>query len=238
MANPYFQFKRFTVWHDRCAMKVGTDGALLGAWADVGGRRRILDVGTGTGLIALMLAQRNEAALVDAIDIDADACAQARSNAAKSPFAGRIHIHHTPLADYRPPEGTRYDLIVSNPPYFADSLPCPDDKRRVARHAGSLDLPDLLRDSLALLAPDGLIALILPFDRRETLLAHAREASLYPVAETHVSSVEGKAPKRLLVALSPRIAEAARAIPLAIETPEHHYTEGFTRLMRDFYLKI
>ena len=219
MANPYFQFKRFTVWHDRCAMKVGTDGALLGAWADVEGRHRILDVGTGTGLIALMLAQRNEAALVDAIDIDADACAQARSNAAKSPFAGRIRIHHTPLADYRPPEGTRYDLIVSNPPYFADSLPCPDDKRRVARHAGSLDLPDLLRDSLA-------------------LLAHAHVASLYPVAETHVSSVEGKAPKRLLVALSPRIAEAARAIPLAIETPEHHYTEGFTRLMRDFYLKI
>ena len=200
---------------------------------------RVLEVGTGTGCIALSIASERPGVHVTATDLSPRAIELATRNREALGLEGAVDIVECDLASGVDPElmGS-FAVLVSNPPYFADSLPCPDDKRRVARHAGSLDLPDLLRDSLALLAPGGLIALILPFDRREALLAHAHVASLYPVAETHVSSVEGKAPKRLLVALSPRIAEAARAIPLAIETPEHHYTEGFTRLMRDFYLKI
>ena len=144
MANPYFQFKKFTVWHDKCAMKVGTDGVLLGEWASTERCQRILDVGTGTGLIALMLAQRSTA-ILDAIDIDSDACLQAQENIAKSPFANRIQVYQTSLSEYMPDENIKYDLIVSNPPYFIDSLKCPDTKRNLARHTDTLSLPDLLR---------------------------------------------------------------------------------------------
>ena len=123
-------------------MKVGTDGVLLGAWASTERCQRILDVGTGTGLIALMLAQRSTASL-DAIDIDLDACLQARENIAKSPFANRIQVYQTSLSEYMPDENIKYDLIVSNPPYFIDSLKCPDTKRNLARHTDTLSLPDL-----------------------------------------------------------------------------------------------
>ena len=113
-------------------MKVGTDGVLLGAWASTERCQRILDVGTGTGLIALMLAQRSTA-ILDAIDIDSDACLQAQENIAKSPFANRIQVYQTSLSEYMPDENIKYDLIVSNPPYFIDSLKCPDTKRNLAR---------------------------------------------------------------------------------------------------------
>ena len=128
MSNPFFQFKQFTIRHDKCAMKVGTDGVLLGAWAGTESCSRILDVGTGTGLIALMLAQRSKA-VVDAIDIDADACLQAQENAESSLFAGRINVFHSDLVDFAQASTHLYDLIVSNPPYFVDSLKCPNLQR-------------------------------------------------------------------------------------------------------------
>ena len=118
MSNPFFQFKQFTIRHDKCAMKVGTDGVLLGAWAGTESCSRILDVGTGTGLIALMLAQRSKA-VVDAIDIDADACLQAQENADSSLFAGRINVFHSDLADFAQASTHLYGLIVSNPPYIS-----------------------------------------------------------------------------------------------------------------------
>ena len=121
MANPYFKFKQFTIWHDKCAMKVGTDGALLGAWAAPKEARNILDIGTGTGLVALMLAQRCQA-FIDAIDIDADACLQAEENVARSPFADRIRVHHCALNDFHPSAPSHYDLIVSNPPYIPTEI--------------------------------------------------------------------------------------------------------------------
>lgn len=140
-------------------MKVGTDGVLLGAWAGTESCNRILDIGTGTGLIALMLAQRSKA-VIDAIDIDADACLQAQENAESSPFAGRINVRHCALADFAQAATNLYDLIVSNPPYFVDSLKCPDRQRNTARHTDTLTLEDLLQDSRKLLAPQGRIALI------------------------------------------------------------------------------
>ena len=115
MANPYFQFQRFTVYHDKCAMKVGTDGVLVGAWANIDNANRILDIGTGTGLIALMAAQRTEAT-IDAIDVDGDACLQATENVQHSPFANRINILHTDLEDFLPGQQGGYDRIVKNPP--------------------------------------------------------------------------------------------------------------------------
>ncbi len=158
MSNPFFQFKQFTIRHDKCAMKVGTDGVLLGAWAGTESCSRILDVGTGTGLIALMLAQRSKA-VVDAIDIEADACLQAQENAESSLFAGRINVFHSDLVDFAQASTHLYDLIVSNPPYFVDSLKCPNLQRNTARHTDTLTLEDLLQYSRKLLAPQGRIAL-------------------------------------------------------------------------------
>ncbi len=168
MSNPFFQFKQFTIRHDKCAMKVGTDGVPLGAWAGIESCNRILDIGTGTGLTAMMLAQRSKA-VIDAIDIDAEACLQAQENAESSPFAERIKIQHSALSDFAQTDTGLYDLIVSNPPYFVDSLKCPDQKRNTARHTDTLTLEDLLQDSRKLLAPQGRIALILPYDQKYVL---------------------------------------------------------------------
>lgn len=237
MANPYFQFKKFTVWHDKCAMKVGTDGVLLGAWANIEKCQRILDVGTGTGLIALMLAQRSTA-ILDAIDIDPDACLQAQENIAKSPFANRIQVYQSPLSEYKPDENIKYDLIVSNPPYFIDSLKCPDIKRNLARHTDTLSLPDLLRDSRKMLAPEGNIALVLPFEQRESLIDLAQKESLSPSRETHVSPLPGAIPKRLLIELSAKPTAQPKLSYLALEIERHRYTDEFTALAKDFYLKM
>lgn len=139
MPNPYFKFKQFTVYHDRCAMKVGTDGVLLGAWAQVDNARRILDVGTGTGLIALMTAQRSQAHIMG-IDIDEKAVGQAEENVKASPWKERISICRKDVMQMcREVDGT-FDAIVSNPPYFVENVHCPDARRNVARHTGVLPL--------------------------------------------------------------------------------------------------
>ena len=142
MSNPYFQFKQFTVWHDKCAMKVGTDGVLLGAWASVQNAHKILDVGTGTGLVALMLAQRSlPDADIIALEIDGAAAGQARENVTRSPWKERVEVVQTDFRDYQ--SSDKFDVIVSNPPYFVDSLECPDQQRNAARHNGSLTYEEL-----------------------------------------------------------------------------------------------
>lgn len=237
MANPYFQFKKFTVWHDRCAMKVGTDGVLLGAWADASGATRILDVGTGTGLIALMLAQRSDAR-IDAIDIDEAACGQAKDNIRNSPFAGRIEVTPLALAAYRQTFSLFYDLIVSNPPYFTDSLKCPDTKRTLARHTDTLPLRNLLRDSRALLTPQGRLALILPYDQREYLQICCGEEAFFVSRETAVRPTPGACPKRLLVELSLQPVANPLSTQLTIEVERHRYTPEFSELVQAFYLRL
>ena len=179
-------------------MKVGTDGVLLGAWVDVDRCNRILDVGTGTGLIALMLAQRSEA-LIEAIDIDAAACEQAQENAATSPFAGRVQVANAAFAHFD--NAHPYDLIVSNPPYFARSLKCPDQQRSTARHNDTLPLDELLQDCRKRLTPTGRVALILPYDRKEELESVCEQFRVYFVRKTAVVSVAGLPPKRLLAEL-------------------------------------
>ena len=145
-----FKFKHFEIHQDRCAMKVGTDGVLLGAWA-LGGKR-ILDIGSGTGLISLMMAQRYPEAQVVGIDLDAEACAEARENVAASPFADRVNIVDCRLQDYESLE--KFDAIVSNPPFFLNSLKNPDSKRSMARHADSLPFRELFRGVKLLLSDD------------------------------------------------------------------------------------
>ena len=201
MSNPFFQFKQFTIRHDKCAMKVGTDGVLLGAWAGTESCNRILDIGTGTGLIALMLAQRSKAA-IDAIDIEADACLQAQENAESSLFAGRINVFHSDLVDFAQASTHLYDLIVSNPPYFVDSLKCPNLQRNTARHTDTLTLEDLLQYSRKLLAPQGRIALILPYDQKDRLTDCIQTQNLFLSKEVSVIPVPDAQPKRLLAELT------------------------------------
>lgn len=238
MANPYFRFKKFTVYHDKCAMKVGTDAVLLGAWADTSFCKNILDIGTGTGIIALMLAQRSQAT-VEAIDIDKEACVQATENAAASPYTERIKVIHASCADFAASnQQKRYDLIVSNPPYFINSLKCPDNKRTVARHTDTLLLSDLIREAQTLLSPSGRIALVLPYERQEEVKALASANHLYICRQTDVIPIPGAAPKRLLVELSATKENIKNRDALIIEEARHQYTPEYIALTKEFYLKM
>ena len=236
MANSYFQFKQFTIYHDKCAMKVGTDGVLLGAWANTESCKTILDIGTGTGLIALMLAQRSNA-FIDAIDINEDACLQAIDNIKASPFAERIRTIHTDFTNYSAICVSRYDLIVSNPPYFVNSLKCSNIKRNTARHTDTLSIPALIRNSRMLLSPSGRIALILPFEQLDYLSTIAKENHLYINKRTDIIPIPEASPKRFLVELS----ESPHSLiteKLVIEEARHQYTEDYISLTKDFYLKM
>ena len=216
MSTPYFRFKQFTVWHDRCAMKVGTDGVLLGAWAGASESsegasqpamtssiKHILDIGTGSGLVALMLAQRFPNAFIDGIDIDSSAVLQAQDNFSASPFSTRLRAYSSPLQDWQPQE--KYDLIVSNPPYFSNSLLCPDNTRTMARHDNTLSFAELFEHSDRLLSPCGTLALVLPADAEKEILALSRLHHLYCVRLCRVHTTAAKAAKRILIAFSRQV---------------------------------
>ncbi|MDR2806351.1 MAG: methyltransferase [Dysgonamonadaceae bacterium] len=234
MSNTYFQFKQFIVRQDWCAMKVGTDGVLVGAWTDCSGAKTILDVGTGSGLIALMLAQRSDA-LIDAIDMDENACRQAGINIEGSPFASRLRVVHQDLLQYFP--GKPYDLIVSNPPYFAHSLKSPDLRRTAARHTDTLSLENLLAKSYQLLSPAGRLSLILPAGNFDEVQTIATRVGFYLTRKTAVSAVEHRPPKRVLLEY------AKTAAPLTeddffIETADRTYSARYVELTKAYYLKM
>jgi tRNA1Val (adenine37-N6)-methyltransferase len=235
MPNPFFSFKQFTIRHDRCAMKVGTDGVLLGAWTDIRHSRRILDIGTGTGLISLMLAQRQADATITAIDIDAEAVNQAQENIQDSPWKERITAVLQDLKTYRPQE--LFDTIVSNPPYFIDSLKCPDSQRNTARHTDTLDMHTLLYQTSLLLTPEGRFSIVLPAEQTNTLIEAAGRVGLYPSRHTSVITRPGLAPKRTLMEFT-RQKEAFQTEELVIELERHVYSEAYIALTKDFYLKM
>ena len=235
MRNPFFSFKQFTVRHDRCAMKVGTDGVLLGAWTDVRHSRSILDVGTGTGLIALMLAQRCPQAHIVGIDIDQAAVGQALENMSASPWTERLSAQ---CQDVRSlcQEGY-YDTIVSNPPYFVDSLKCPDEQRSTARHTDTLDIRSLLESVSLLLTEQGYFSLILPAEQTEMLVQVASEFGLFPTRHTAVITRPGLPPKRTLMEFG-RSPITYQPDELVIELERHVYSEDYIALTREFYLKM
>lgn len=235
MPNPYFTFKQFTVYHDRCAMKVGTDGVLLGAWTDVSNARRILDIGTGTGLIALMVAQRTAEAQITAIDIDTEAVNQARENVLSSPWKNRVGVMLQDVCTYT--SDTGFDTIVSNPPYFIDSLKCPDSQRTTARHTDTLDAYRLLEKVADLLTPDGRFSLILPTDQTDELLRIAETQGLYPSRWTQVITRPGLPPKRSLVEFR-KTHQNYSVKELVVELDRHVYSEEYIALTREFYLKL
>ena len=237
MPNPYFRFKQFTVYHDRCAMKVGTDGVLLGAWADVREAANALDAGTGSGLIALMLAQRNAAMKVTAIDIDGDAIGQTESNVRSSPFSERIECKHISLQDFADSKPTLYDLVVSNPPFFTDSLKSPDRQRTTARHTDTLPVEDLIWLAAKLLSAKGKLCLIYPYEYYERIVDLSEKSGLFVTRITKVYPTPSSAVRRILVELS-KAKHRPTESELVIEESRHIYTEEFKRLTKDFYLKM
>lgn len=234
MPNPYFKFKRFTVYHNLCAMKVGTDGVLLGAWTDVSTSKRILDIGTGSGLVALMLAQRCDASIT-AIDIDADAVKQAQINIEASSWKERMEVFHTDLCDFSPQ--CLFDTIVSNPPYFVDSLKCSDIQRNTARHNDTLTSEQLLENASRLLHPEGELSLILPFEQNEATIHTAQRFGLYPTKHTQIITRPGLPPKRSLFAFK-KHPETYIPQDLVIELERHVYSTEYIALTKDFYLKM
>lgn len=236
MPNPYFQFKEFTIYHDRCAMKVGTDGVLLGAWADVSGKTTALDIGAGSGLISLMLAQRNSLLQIESLEIDPSAAEQAQENIRNSlRFAGQITVHCADFTQWGKESPRKYDLIVSNPPFFKNSLKSPSIERTAARHGDNLDSGTLIGLGASLLADEGTIALIYPAEFLDDILDAGSQSGLSPSRICKVFPKPGSAPKRVLIEFS--FAEkTCEESELAIEKERHVYTDEFKELTRYFYL--
>lgn len=205
MQKVMFQFKQFTIEQELCAMKVGTDGVLLGAWAQ--GGRRVLDVGTGTGIIALMMAQRYPEAQVVAIDIDEGAVRQAQQNVAQSPFSGRVEVLRKSVQEFDGVNGFNgrdgfygYDAIISNPPFFIDSLQAPDEQRNMARHTATLSYGELMKAAHRLLADEGEFSVVVPFDYRQRMEDEAIFVGFFPSRVCGVRTTERKPVKRYLLA--------------------------------------
>ena len=268
-----FKFKQFEIHQDRCAMKVGTDGVLLGAWAS--GGKRILDIGSGTGLISLMMAQRFPEAKVVGIDIDEDACSQARENVSASPFRDRVSIEHCRLQDFglegggnlmksqlkgdfarendglsredddlsRENDGLsdganslKFDAIVSNPPFFLNSLKNPDKKRSVARHADSLPFRDLWMGVKRLLSDDSVFSVILPVEVVEQFEAEACFLGYYKTRQCAIKTVERKAPKRYLLAFSRHRGGVMENVTETMMSSDGSRSEWYAKITDEFYL--
>jgi len=230
MANDYFRFKKFTIRQGRAAMKVGTDGTLLGAWAR--GGASVLDVGTGTGLIALMMAQRCPGAAVLGIDVDASAVAEALDNVAASPFAGRVRVVQ---ADFRSFRGGLFDALVCNPPFFEQSLTCPDAQRTLARHASQLSYRDLMEAAWSVLADDGELSVVIPFDCRQRLEQEAFLAGFFKSRECGVRTTPRKPVRRYLLAFR-KHACPTELTEAVLETAPGERSAWYQELTNEFYL--
>lgn len=236
MANDFFQFKQFIVRQQHCAMKVGTDGTLLGSWASSpAGACRILDVGTGTGLIALMMAQRFPEARVTGIDIDADAVGQASENALESPFKERIMIREGDVTRMEDTDG--FDAIVCNPPFFDRSLTCPDQQRTEARHTVSLTYRQLMESAFRLLKDDGRLSVIIPSDCRSRLESEAHLVGFFISRICSIQTTPKKTPKRYMIEFRKQPVKEIDTECGIIELSPQERSPWYQQLINDFYIK-
>lgn len=235
MSGQEFVFKQFKIHQDKCAMKVGTDAVLLGAWVNVTNAKTILDIGTGTGIISLMLAQKSDA-LIDAIDLDLNAYMQARENIRCCKWSDRIQAHHVSLQQYALNAKHKYDLIVSNPPYFVDSSKALEESRTNARHTDQLSFSDLLNGVLKLLSSAGKFYVILPTKESQLFREMAEEQKLYLTKLTRVITRTDKPEKRLLMKFE-CVQVQLQEDSITIEQDERHiYTEQYKELTKDYYM--
>ncbi|MGI6223748.1 MAG: tRNA1(Val) (adenine(37)-N6)-methyltransferase [Prevotella sp.] len=236
MSNDTFQFQQFTIHQDQCAMKVGTDGVLLGAWAE--GGTRILDVGCATGIISLMMAQRFPAATVTGIDIDEMACQQAKENVAASQFCSRIRIECAALQDWT---DEMYDCIVSNPPFFVNSLTSPNARRTLARHSDTLPFDQLFASVGRLLTNDGVFSAIVPVEVEESFTSEAYLKGFRIQRRLLVKTTPRKQPKRVLLAFGRSFAAKSSEEMFGenknLMDSDGSRSEWYSNLTREFYVK-
>ena len=234
MPKPSFRFKQFTIQQDRCALKVGTDGVLFGAWVKFGGAKRILDIGTGTGVLALIAAQRNATATVDAVEIDDSSAEQAMENAAASPWADRVRVHRMDVRRMQSSEP--FDLIVCNPPYYAGYSSAADIRVGLAKHSEELRFPELIEAVDRLLAPGGRLAVIIPLNRESEFNKLARTIGLTTKRRCTVKYVAHRPAKRVLLELD-RSDEAVKEEELTVEASgPFDYTPEYRALISDLML--
>jgi tRNA1Val (adenine37-N6)-methyltransferase len=236
MPGQTFVFKKFTVFQHLCAHKVGTDAVLLGAWAQVEKARSILDIGTGTGIISLMMAQKSQAQ-IDAIDIEESSYQQTSENVSHSPWPDRIHVHCVSLQDYVKQCTKKYNIIITNPPYFVDSYKAPDEIRSHARHTDTLPFADLIEGVKKLLEPDGKFYIILPTKEAGDFRLLAEKKGLHLLKRLRVKTkVVNDTEKRQLMQFAFQTG-TLQDQTLSIEKEGHHdYTEEYKKLTADFYL--
>jgi tRNA1Val (adenine37-N6)-methyltransferase len=244
MPNDYFSFKQFTIRQDRCAMKVGTDGVLLGVLAPVlapaENSMRILDIGTGTGLVAIMLAQRTGGgAQISAVEIDSEATVQARENASETPW--KIDVYNNSIQGFALECQEKFDLIVSNPPFFVNSLKAPEKSRNTARHTDTLSFEDLVISAEKLLADKGLFTVIIPYSSESDFIKIASANNLIADTIIRVIPKVGKEAKRSVITFckgNENVNCNINVTELVIEKGERHcYSDEFKSLTADFYLK-
>jgi tRNA1Val (adenine37-N6)-methyltransferase len=234
-----FKFKQFAIQQDKTAMKVGTDGVLLGAWAPIDHNPfSVLDIGAGTGIIALMLAQRTHSEQIDALEIDEDAYEQAVENFESSPWGDRLFCYHAGLDEFIEEPEDEYDLIVSNPPFYSEDYKSENEQRDLARFQDAMPFEELVEAADLLLSENGIFALILPYKEEQSFIALAKESELYPLKITRVKGTPTSNIKRSLLAFSRNEKAAIETDELIIEIERHNYTSEYKELTKDFYLKF
>lgn len=238
MSNKPFQFKEFKIHQDKTAMKVGTDGVLLGAWVQSKPAYfSVLDIGAGTGLIALILAQKSNAEVIDAIELNDEAYEQTVENFELSNWGDRLFCYHASLQEFVDEIEDEYDLIVSNPPFYTSTYKELSEDRAMARHTESLTYDELLAGTSKLLSAIGSCAFIIPFSEEENFIKIASENNLFPNRITNVKGTENSPIKRSLLQLSFQ-ETTVKKTELIIEIERHKYTQNYIDLVQDYYLKM
>jgi len=233
-----FHFKKFSIEDSAAAMKIGTDALLLGAWTPCGIETRILDIGTGSGILALMMAQRNNKTEIDAVEINTDAAVLAQKNVQLSPWPDYIHIYNDPIQKFESEIQNKYSLIISNPPFFTDSLKAPDKARNTARHNDTLPVKDLLKITSKLLTENGKAAFIIPADAFENWTHEASNLFLFPAFITWVRSSLNHSPHRVMVVFARDKKPETTVNDLSIYSSKDIYTNEYRELTKEFYLNF
>lgn len=237
MNNP-FQFKQFTVKQDQCAMKIGTDSVLLGAWTPLKDNPfSILDIGAGTGILSLMLAQRSNAQVIDGLEIDENAYEQCVENFENSPWSDRLFCYHADLQEFAEEIEDKYDLIISNPPFYADHFKTDNKQRDMARFQDAMPFEHLVVCAAHLLEDNGRFSVIIPFSEEDRFINLAQKVGLFPNQILNVKGYPNADIKRSLIGFSFHESEIQKE-ELIIETQRHQYTEDYINLTKDFYLKM
>ena len=236
MANNFFKFKLFTVQQDRCAMKVTTLACIQGAWLPKMSLERALDIGAGTGLLSLMMAQKYDCQ-IDAVEIEDGAYSQLAENIAKSPWADRIHCFHENIIKFTKKNSKQYDFIISNPPFFSNQLKSPDSQINMARHENELTIKTLIKSCIHLLQEDGKISIMLPPVETKQLAQICTKYSLFISNQLVISDSANKAPKAVVTILSKKSCKRVSK-NLIIKSENGDYSDDFKELLKDYYLSL